>query len=358
MTGLLYRQDFDAVRQRLSAWWKGEDIGRPILLLTAPCEDALENIPAMPRPEGYLTDYSTSNFDYRLNQIARCGLHRHFLGEAMPASMPCLGPNCLALYLGCRGVEQPGTVWFEPFLQNLNNIQFKVDPDNFYWKFNLRLIAESVRLGQGKFLTPFPDLIEGLDALAAMRGSQELLFELLTEPEKVKQCLDQITGLYFHYYDRIYDLVKDDQGGSHFWMWAPGRFAKLQCDISAMLSPEMFREFMEPVLRTMTARLDFALYHWDGPGATVHHDSLLSLPDLHVIQWTPGAGAQSTSDPRWWPLYHKTIEAGKAIYIGISSLEEARTLKREFGPKLKRFVLVSRAKNLHEAEEFIREIER
>ena len=43
---------------------------------------------------------------------------------------------------------------------------------------------------------------------------------------------------------QLYDLLRDDRGGSHFWAWAPGRMAKLQCDFSAMISPQMFRQFM------------------------------------------------------------------------------------------------------------------
>ena len=39
---LLYREDADAVRKRMTLWWNGGDIGRPALLLTAPREKPLE----------------------------------------------------------------------------------------------------------------------------------------------------------------------------------------------------------------------------------------------------------------------------------------------------------------------------
>ena len=52
-------------------------------------------------------------------------------------------------------------------------LRFAYDRDNFYWDFSLRLTDEQSRLGQGRFLTAFPDLIEGLDTLAAMRGHSE-----------------------------------------------------------------------------------------------------------------------------------------------------------------------------------------
>ena len=294
----------------------------------------------MPEPEGWITDYSTSNFDYRANLAARACVNTFYLAEAMPQVRPCLAPNCLALYLGCHGVEQPGTVWCEPCIESPETATFHLDPENFYWTFTLRLAAEQLRLGQGKFVVEFPDLIEGLDTLAAMRGTQSLLTDLVDRPEWVFHALAQITERYFPVYDRLYDMVKDDRGGSHWWAWAPGRMAKLQCDFSAMISPEMFGRFMVPVLTQMTERFDYCMYHWDGPGALPHHDHLLSIPRLSMIQWTPGEGAEGVADKRWWPYYHKTIEAGKKVVLfGSGGEENLGRLKREFGPKLRHFMI-------------------
>jgi 5-methyltetrahydrofolate--homocysteine methyltransferase len=130
--------------------------------------------------------------------------------------------------------------------------------------------------------------------------------------------------------------------------------SKFQCDFSAMISPAMFADFMMPVLKEMTARVDHCIYHWDGPGAIPHHDLLLSLPDLDVLQWTPGAGAALTTDPCWWPLYHKTIDAEKKVMIGIEGIDDLLAMHREFGPKLKQFLIQMRAESLNEAKEILR----
>ncbi len=353
MTGLLYRPDMDAVRARLTAWWNGGDLGRPAMALYAPREEPLEDIPALPEPEGWVTDYSTRDFAYRVNLSARACARRRYLAEAVPSVAPDLAPNCLALYLGCHGVEQPGTVWCEPFLTDPEEARFRYDPENFYWQFTLRLAKEQLRLGRGKFLVAFPDLIEGLDTLAAMRGTEALLLDLVERPEWVQRCLRQITDLYFHYYDILYDLIRDEVGGSMFWIWAPGRMSKFQCDFSAMISPAMFREFMVPVLTEMCERVSYCMYHWDGPGAIPHHDLLLSIPKLKMLQWTPGAGTEQCAHPRWWPLYHKTVEAGKKVFIHLESVDDVRALKREFGPKLHHFFLSLGVSSLREAEEVL-----
>ena len=353
MPGLLYREDMDEVRERLTTWWNGGDIGRPAMQVTTRRTTPLEQIAALPQPPGWVTHYSTSDYDYRVNLAARSCVNTEYLAEATPHVSPDLAPNCLALYLGCEGVEMPGTVWCKPCIESPESASFDYDADNPYWRFTLRLGRECLRLGAGKFLVQFPDLIEGFDTLAAMRGTELLLADLHDRPDWVHASLRQITDRYFRYYDELYDLFRDPVGGSIFWAWAPGRMTKLQCDFCAMISPEMFAEFMVPVLREMTDRVGYSMYHWDGPGALEHHDSLLSVPGLTMLQWTPGAGAEPTDHPRWWPYYHKTIDAGKRMLIGCSGVENLRALKREFGAKFGSFLINMHAPSRAEAEEYI-----
>jgi 5-methyltetrahydrofolate--homocysteine methyltransferase len=354
VTTLLYRPDFDAARDRLTVWWKGGDIGRPAMLITGRRSEPWEVLPALPEPQGWVTDYSTSDFDYRVNLAQRACLTTNYWGEAIPHVAPDLGPNCLALYLGCRGVDMPGTVWFEPCLDNPCAARFALDQSNPYWTFTLRLTQALLQLGHRKFMVQFPDLIEGLDTLAAMRGTASLLIDLLDRPQWVHESLAQITECYFEAYDALYDLIKDERDGSHFWAWAPGRMAKFQCDFSAMISPTMFAEFMVPVLRQLSERVDHCMYHWDGPCAIKHHDHLLSVPGITMIQWTPGAGVEPVAHPRWWPLHHRTVEAGKrVILLGVRGTEDLQALRREFGPKLKSFMITTEAVSAGQAEEML-----
>jgi 5-methyltetrahydrofolate--homocysteine methyltransferase len=355
MSSLAYRPDADEARDRLTRWWNGGDLGRPAMLLKVKREKPWAEVPALPTPEGWVTHYSTKSLEYRVNAGVRESLWHDHLCEAMPVTAADLGPNCLALYLGCRGVEAPGTVWFEPCIEDPAKAVFRYDPGNFYWDFTVRLATELVRAGQGKFLVQFPDIIEGLDTLAAMRGSETLLEDLIDRPKWVHDCLGKITDLYFTYYDPLYALLKDERGGTHFWVWAPGRCAKLQCDFSAMISPRMFGEFMVPVLREMTGRLDFVLYHWDGPGAIAHQDHLLSVPGIRMLQWTPGAAAEPAWHERWWPIFHKTLDAGRMIMISDwFPPDKLAAMKREFGRKLNRFLLGLEAASQRDADELIR----
>ncbi len=357
MSGLLYREDIDEVRARLTKWWAGEDLGRPALQVTAPRDEPLEDIPVVDVPEGCKSpSYTTLSFDYRVNSGIRGPVNTHFLAERIPTASPDLAPNCLALFLGCPGTEEAGSVWCAPTIDpdDPESAVFEVRKDNKYLDFSVRLGKEFERLGAGKFLVEFPDFIEGLDTLAAMRDTQRLLIDLVERPTWVHQSLSKISQCWKDVYDLYYEFCKDETGGSSFWAWAPGKMVKLQCDFAAMIGPEMFGEFMVPALTELTEHTDHSMFHWDGPGALPHLDHLLSIPQLSMIQWTPGSGAPPLQNPEWFPLYHRMVEAGKkAILTGIPA-DSMPLLQKEFGRKLKDFMINLSFDTPAEAEEGIK----
>ena len=105
------------------------------------------------------------------------------------------------------------------------------------------------------FYIPIPDLMENIDVLASLRGAQNTVYDLIDEPEEMEERIRQVTDVYFDYYDRFYDLVKDKDGSSSytvFQIWGEGKTAKLQCDFSA--SPNQFREFIVDSLRQQAGK--------------------------------------------------------------------------------------------------------
>ena len=116
-------------------------------------------------------------------------------------------------------------------------------------------------------------------------------------------------------------------------LWCPGKWYPLQCDFSAMISPEMFETFVAPYLREQCRWLDHSIYHWDGPGQIPHLEILLDIPELDGIQWTPGAGNPDVASPKWFPLYERIQQKGKLlVLLGVAANDVERVLQ-ELSPK-------------------------
>ena len=84
-----------------------------------------------------------------------------------------------------------------------------------------------------------------------------------------------------------------------------------------MISPDQFREFVQPSLRRQCEILDHSLYHLDGPDAIRHLDAILEVEELDALQFTAGAGQTPPSDPKWDSIHDKVKAAGKCLWIRI-----------------------------------------
>jgi len=333
---LLTKPDWSEAQQRLTAWWQGKVVDRVCLGLTAPVTDRT-GVPSAPDRAGMTPERYYLDTDFRLREAEHQVASRHWLGEAFPNVSCDFGPGSLALYVG----SEPGwtweTVWFEPWPPAEAGALPEYDDSHPLWVRHRDMVAAFAKAGGERWLTNIPDLIEALDILAALRGPQPLLFDLVDRPEWVHACCRQVLDLFFRYYDQLYDRCRRPDGGvsfTAFQVWAPGRMAKLQCDFSAMISPGMFAEFERPYLQEQCRRLDYTVYHWDGPGAIQHLDQLLAIPELNAIQWTPGAGNPDVWHERWYPLYRRARDGGKSLLLigGWDPEGMARTV-RTFGPE-------------------------
>ncbi|MCS7120135.1 MAG: hypothetical protein RMJ07_03335 [Nitrososphaerota archaeon] len=316
---LEFKEDWKEARDRLSAWWLGEDINRPILAIYAPKETVVRK--KVRAPKTFME--RRTNIDYRIRNSEIRMRNTFFGGEAFPLINTEIGPGDLALYLGAEPIfrEDAKTVWYKPVISDLDlDKHLEFDPENKWWKFHCDFIVQASKRSFGRYLIGMPDLIEGLDTLAQLRGHEKLLVDLFKRPKWVHARLEEITELYFIYYNHFYEKIKDDVGGNAFSVyriWAPGRTSKVQSDISAFLSPRMFKEFVDPYLRRQCSQLDFVLYHLDGPNAIQHLDILLKIPEITMIQWVPGAGEEPPESQKWRPLYKKILEAGKSIWLHV-----------------------------------------
>ena len=316
---LIHKPQWEDAKTRFTAWWNRSSLGRPMIHAVVPRKVRLA--PKLPAPEQetmpvdqvYLdVEANVSWFLNRLNE-------RRYLGEALPYFSLNLGPGSLALYLGSEPNFQPDTVWFSEVVEDwATHPALRYDPDNKWWTTHQRMIRRAVELANGEFLVCIPDLVESIDILAALRGTQPFCYDLIDMPDEIKRRIAQVDDLYFKYYDLLYDITRTSDGAVSFTafnIWGPGKTAKVQCDFSALMSPSQFSEFMVPSLERQCAALDFSMYHLDGVDAIRHLDALMAVKDLDALQWTAGAGKPDSGSECWYPIYDQVKKAEKSLWI-------------------------------------------
>jgi hypothetical protein len=316
----MWKNNWNQTRQRFLDWWQRQGLligmwGAPE---TAACIHEAAPAPARPATleERYgNAAYRAAENHYRLARSV-------FPLDVLPMATADLGPGSLAAFLGSPPGFAEDTVWFHPVFEATDEPEtlppLRFDPANRWWQITEAMLRQCADAARGKYLVGCPDLIENMDVLSSLRGAQTLCVDMLERPEWIEQKIAEINDVWFAAYDRIYDLIKLEDGSSSFgafYLWGPGKVAKVQCDASAMFSPQMYRRFVVPALTAQCAWLDHSLYHLDGTQAMAHLDALLEIAPLDAIEWTPQAGIETGGHKRWHELYRRILAAGKSVQV-------------------------------------------
>jgi len=379
-----YCENWPRVRERFSAWWKREPIGYPLLRIAAAGKPARDKPHFAGAPGGGAVDFGASgeviagdrafgdgavdfgasgevtagdrasgeaavsvegtytNAAWIVNRYRRYYETHWLLEDSYPTADLNLGPGSMALYLGSEPIFTKETLWYKECVGDWDSFgKIEYDPDNKWWRLHLAMLRTAKALANDDFLITIPDIVENMDIVSALRGPQNLCYDLMDYPDKVLRAVTEVDDLYFTYYDAMYDVVKEADGSSAytaFAIWGRGRTAKIQCDFCAMISPDQFREYAQPGLRRQCQRLDNSIYHLDGPDAIKHVPALMEIEELDGLQWTCGDGQPDGGNERWYPIYDQVRAAGKSLWIHLSDggekdwVESAERLIKRYGP--------------------------
>lgn len=324
-----WKPNLEETKKHYIDWWNHKGI---VLNMWEHFQEGVKPHANVAEPKPY-KDLNQRRFDpeWRAEYLDWYVAHSSMLADMLPVANTQLGPGSLAAILG--GVFEGGedTIWIHPDPNYTDDIKF--DPNHPNYILHKDLLRACKRKAQGHYYVGMPDLMEGMDVLAALKGTDKVLLDTVMQPEVLERQLQLINDIYFQVFDELYDIIRegDEMAFCYFSSWAPGKMSKLQSDISTMISVDDYRRFVQPFIREQCQKIDYTLYHLDGVGAMHHLDALLEIKELNAIQWTPGVGEPQGGSPKWYDLYKKILAGGKSIMACWVTLDELRPLLDNIG---------------------------
>jgi hypothetical protein len=324
--------DWDEARRRWSLLWLGRHGGRPCITVKTPSG----------RPNSAGRAQSPEQLWLDPDYIVRAALGSFestlYCGEAYPGHLLMAGWVVNAY--GAAPRLDLDTIWCDPI---------KVDwdsPPTFdfdwtsHWFGRVQALhramvaaagADRFAVGQGCFLP-------GSDLLAMVIGTEPALLAMAQRPDWARRAILKLAGNFVDVTRHFHELARG--AGHEYWygntgwmpFWAPERFAATQSDISCMLSPEMFEQFIVPELDLAGEAFGKLWYHLDGQSAQHHLPRLLSLPYVRVIQFTPMASTPPNG-PAYLDLYRRIQQAGRIVHVSVP-VEHVEPLCRSLDPGL------------------------
>jgi 5-methyltetrahydrofolate--homocysteine methyltransferase len=265
----------------------------------------------------------------------------------------------MAAFFGSRAEFRPETVWYHPIIEDWDTAHLRFDraADPLY-RATIDATRYYVQENRDRYLVSLPELGSASDDLSLLRGMQPLVLDMMQQPSPVKTALRLLADTWIELNEELYAIAAgaNDGGCPIGWMqtWAPGPHFQMSCDLSAVLSPALFDEFIVPELQTYLQVNEYAVYHWDGPDAIKFLDSLLAIEGIDAIQWTQGAGSPPVSDPRWIPLYRKIQAAGKRLILPFVEIDEVEALLAQISSR--GLLIGTTAQTEQEARDLLRRV--
>ena len=324
-----WKSNLEETKQRYINWWNHKGI---ILNMWEHFQEGVQPHAEI-MPPAPAKDLSQKWFDpqWRAEYLDWYVAHSSLKADILPVANTQLGPGSLVAILG--GVFEGGedTIWIHPNPDFTDEIVF--NPEHPNWILHKELLKACKAKANGHYFVGMPDLMEGLDVLAALKGTDRVLLDTVMQPEILEQQMQQINDIYFKVFDELYDIIRegDEMAFCYFSSWAPGKMSKLQSDISTMISQDDYRRFVQPFIREQCQKIDYTLYHLDGVGAMHHLPALLEIEELNAIQWTPGVGEPQGGSPKWYDLYKKILACGKSVMACWVTLDELKPLLDHIG---------------------------
>ena len=343
-----YKPDWAEARERFTALWEGRVTDRPHIGILAPNPDG--GVTAPPPPE----DAEARWLDpaWVIPSLRASLANTYWAGETVPSYLLMAG------WVFCYGAT-PGfnehTIWHAPIQVDFDSApDFTLDLNGEWTSKYIQLYQTALReAGKDDFLIGQPCLLPANDLLPAILGSMEYLPALIERPDWMKAAMAQLIEGQVQAFRHFRQLASghDFPYGNAGWMpfWAPESYLSTQSDVSCMLSPAMFDEFVLPELDRYAAEFGSIWYHLDGQDALQHLPRLLSLPYLRVIQYVATFN-EPPNGVGQLELYRKIQQAGKIVHISVTP-DQVEPLVKALDPAL--LMLFTGVGSVAEADEML-----
>jgi len=331
---LKFKPDLERAQQMWKHYWAGDVLKRPLVVanVVKPGKKAVDIC-----ARRY---YNACHKKYpeQLALLDEWLENTLFLAESIPFFSPDHGPDQFASLLGTDlqfSEDSLSTNWVEPVVEDWETFLPKIvlNPDNPTWKSLVEYSGLLKEHAKGRYLAGACDFHSNADALSALRGPEKLCMDFYDCPELIAGAMQRVRKLYQPVYDGLYVAGGMQTTGSIGWLpfWCEGKFATIQCDFICMVSPEIADKYIIPALEEEASFLDHCAYHFDGPGALPHLDSILAIKEIDVIQWVSGAGQPPMHT--WLDVLKKCQKAGKGLVLYDIDFAQTKKISGELDPK-------------------------
>jgi hypothetical protein len=140
----------------------------------------------------------------------------------------------------------------------------RFDPQNPWFRKYVEFGQALAEASQGQFPVSHNADLGPTDMHAVLRGHSQSILDLADEPEKSAELLERLGDIFREFTQQFWKTIPLFQGGyfdAQYSLWSPGPIARMQEDATAVYSPALYRQFVQPVDRKLAGHFASAFVH-------------------------------------------------------------------------------------------------
>ena len=212
----------------------------------------------------------------------------------------------------------------------------RLDPERPWFKKYIAFIEALVRHSAGRYPVSHGALIGPSDIAALLRGHTQSVLDLVQSPGETRQLLRRCGDIFRQVTEEGWKRIPLFHGGYYdapYQLWSPGPIVRLQEDASGVLSPKLYREFVQPVDREVAGHFPSAFIHLH-TNSMFLYDLFLEVEEIRCFQVNYELHSGGPPVAGMIPAWRKIQAAGRPLLIrGSFTPDELRLLVDSLDPR-------------------------
>jgi hypothetical protein len=196
----------------------------------------------------------------------------------------------------------------------LENVFDKLDENPWYQKY-MEFTSKLNELSDGRFPVGQPIMRGIADVMGAVLGQTRLIYEMIDNPSHIHRLAHIVLKTFIKIIEEQYKILSDFNGGfsiGFYHIWTPDRCIWFQDDLTALLSPGLYREFVMPHHIKISKSYAYSLIHLHPSSFHIIED-ILNINELKAVEINKDVGGPSISE--MLPILRMVLEAGKRLVL-------------------------------------------
>ena len=317
--------------RRYEAFWQRADADRPLVCFSLVGWFPLAEFSACRfwNGEDYLTPDMVDPNDFLEDHIRLLGEGDLLDDDAIRGASPSNG--AVPWMPGIAGAKlrilPENVVGEEQHLSWEETLEVRLDARNEWYQKYMEFAGALTRLADGRFPISHGPELGPTDMHALLRGHTDSIVDLMEEPERSRTLLASLGNIFLTVTNDLWDRLPRFCGGYYdapYLLWAPGPIIRIQEDATAVYSPDLYRQFVQPIDRMLASRFECSFMHVHSSSMFML-DAYLEVEEIRCFQVTKDAVGPTAES--LVPYYRQIQEAGRPLLArGEFSLEDVRIL--------------------------------